>query len=66
MLSTACIICVISISRHHDCAGIVLFHVIGPLTCPRSVLQVGKRATLWINDLLMDLKNLQRVREEIR
>uniref|UniRef100_T1JWW3 Uncharacterized protein n=1 Tax=Tetranychus urticae TaxID=32264 RepID=T1JWW3_TETUR len=29
-------------------------------------LTVGKRACLWINDLLMDLKNFERVRNDLR
>jgi hypothetical protein len=32
----------------------------------RCLGQVGKRAALWVNDLLIDLKNLQRVRDDLR
>uniref|UniRef100_T1JWW6 Uncharacterized protein n=1 Tax=Tetranychus urticae TaxID=32264 RepID=T1JWW6_TETUR len=31
-----------------------------------KLMTVGKRACLWINDLLMDLKNFERVRNDLR
>lgn len=33
---------------------------------PAQLTTVGKRATLWIQDLLMDLRNLTRAREDLR
>ena len=33
---------------------------------PAQLTTVGKRACLWIQDLLLDLRNLQRVRDELR
>ena len=33
---------------------------------PAQLVTVGKRACLWIQDLLMDLRNLERAREDIR
>ncbi|RWS15170.1 adenylosuccinate lyase-like protein [Dinothrombium tinctorium] len=33
---------------------------------PAQLVTVGKRACLWINDLLMDLKNMERARNELR
>ena len=33
---------------------------------PAQLTTVGKRACLWINDLLMDLHNVERVRKELR
>ncbi|XP_015794918.1 adenylosuccinate lyase [Tetranychus urticae] len=33
---------------------------------PAQLVTVGKRACLWINDLLMDLKNFERVRNDLR
>lgn len=33
---------------------------------PAQLTTVGKRACLWIQDLLMDLENLQRLREQLR
>lgn len=40
------------------------------LTCffgrPAQLTTVGKRACLWISDLLMDLRNLRRARDDLR
>ncbi len=33
---------------------------------PAQITTVGKRACLWAQDLLMDLRNLERVRNELR
>ncbi|KAL3474385.1 Cullin repeat-like-containing domain protein [Aspergillus californicus] len=33
---------------------------------PAQLVTVGKRACLWIQDLLMDLKNLERARDDLR
>ncbi|KAL7752268.1 adenylosuccinase ade13 [Sorochytrium milnesiophthora] len=33
---------------------------------PAQLTTVGKRCTLWIQELLMDLRNLQRVREDLK
>lgn len=33
---------------------------------PAQLVTVGKRATLWLNDLLMDLRNLERARNDLR
>lgn len=33
---------------------------------PAQLVTVGKRATLWLNDLLMDLRNLERARDDLR
>lgn len=33
---------------------------------PAQLVTVGKRATLWIQDLLMDLRNLERARDDLR
>lgn len=33
---------------------------------PAQLVTVGKRASLWIQDLLMDLRNLERAREDLR
>ena len=33
---------------------------------PAQLTTVGKRACLWIQDLLRDLKNLERTREDLR
>ncbi|KAI1302329.1 Adenylosuccinate lyase [Halotydeus destructor] len=33
---------------------------------PAQLVTVGKRACLWINDLLMDLRNLERARNDLR
>ena len=33
---------------------------------PAQLVTVGKRACLWIQDLLMDLRNLQRARDDLR
>lgn len=33
---------------------------------PAQLVTVGKRACLWIQDLLMDLRNLERAREDLR
>lgn len=33
---------------------------------PAQLTTVGKRACMWTNDLLMDLNNLEHVREELR
>ena len=33
---------------------------------PAQLTTVGKRACLWIQDLLLDLRNLQRARDELR
>ena len=44
-------------------ALIVLFTL---LFRPAQLTTVGKRACLWIQDLLLDLRNLQRSRDELR
>ena len=36
------------------------------LSRPAQLTTVGKRACLWLNDLLIDLHNLERVRSELR
>ena len=33
---------------------------------PAQLTTVGKRACLWLNDLLIDLHNLERARSELR
>lgn len=33
---------------------------------PAQLVTVGKRACLWLNDLLMDLRNLERARDDLR
>lgn len=33
---------------------------------PAQLTTVGKRACIWINDLLIDLHNLERIRRELR
>ena len=33
---------------------------------PAQLTTVGKRACLWIQDLLMDLRNIQRARDDLR
>ena len=33
---------------------------------PAQLTTVGKRACLWISDLLMDLRNLQRAKDDLR
>ena len=33
---------------------------------PAQLTTVGKRSCIWIGDLLMDLRNLQRAREDLR
>lgn len=33
---------------------------------PAQLVTVGKRATLWLQDLLMDLRNMERAREDLR
>lgn len=33
---------------------------------PAQLVTVGKRAALWLNDLLMDLRNLERARDDLR
>lgn len=47
--------------RHRDlpCLAYTHFQVAQPTT-------VGKRACIWIQDLLMDLRNLQRAREDLK
>ncbi len=44
------------------------YRVINPLSLPRpaQLTTVGKRACLWISDLLMDLHGLERARNEMR
>ena len=36
------------------------------LSRPAQLTTVGKRTCLWLNDLLIDLYNLERVRSELR
>lgn len=33
---------------------------------PAQLTTVGKRACLWLQDLVMDMRNLQRAREDLR
>lgn len=33
---------------------------------PAQLVTVGKRASLWIQDLLMDLEDLERARNDLR
>ena len=33
---------------------------------PAQLTTVGKRASLWLSDLLMDLRNLTRARDDLR
>jgi adenylosuccinate lyase len=39
---------------------------ISPFYRPAQLTTVGKRACLWLNDLLIDLHNLERVQSELR
>jgi len=40
----------------------MLFYVLRPA----QLTTVGKRACVWIQDLLMDLRNLQRARDDVK
>lgn len=41
-------------------------HIIILLHRPAQLTTVGKRACMWINDLLVDLHNLERCKSELR
>lgn len=48
----------------------LFFPIIVLLTCstcrPAQLTTVGKRACLWLQDLAMDMRNLQRARDDLR
>lgn len=46
--------------------GVTLYNYFAAYYRPAQLTTVGKRACMWINDLLVDLHNLERCKLELR
>lgn len=48
------------------CFCFVFFLLVSVARRPAQLTTVGKRACLWLQDLAMDMRNLQRARDDLR
>ncbi|MEQ2158571.1 hypothetical protein GOODEAATRI_013609, partial [Goodea atripinnis] len=64
-LNLSCLICIPSLFPLFLC-GKPCFSQLTSLHRPAQLTTVGKRACLWLQDLAMDMRNLQRARDDLR
>ena len=65
-LPTHSIAALVKCLKHETPQNVIHSYRILPFRRPAQLTTVGKRACLWIQDLLMDIRNLQRARDDLR